>query len=35
MRVYERPTLTHVGSFSSKTGFLARHGNDGLILQKN
>lgn len=35
MRTYERPTLTRVGSFTSKTGFLGAHGNDTLILQKN
>lgn len=35
MRTYERPTLTHVGSFSAKTGFLGSHGNDRLILEKN
>jgi hypothetical protein len=35
MRTYERPTLTHVGSFASKTGFLGSSGLDGLILRKN
>lgn len=35
MRTYERPTLTHVGSFASKTGLLQTSGNDRLILEKN
>jgi hypothetical protein len=35
MRTYERPTLTHVGSFTSETGFLASSGNDPIILEKN
>jgi hypothetical protein len=35
MHVYERPTLTHAGSFASKTGLLQKHGNDRLILSKN
>jgi hypothetical protein len=35
MRTYERPTLTRVGSFVSKTGFLGTSGNDRIILEKN
>ena len=35
MRTYERPTLTAAGSFAKVTGLLRRHGNDGLIFEKN
>lgn len=35
MRTYERPTLTAAGSFGKVTGLLKRHGNDGIILNKN
>ena len=35
VRTYERPTLTAAGSFAKVTGFLARHGNDKLVFQKN
>jgi len=34
-KTYERPTLTAAGSFAKMTGFLARHGNDRIIFQKN
>jgi len=35
VRTYERPTLTAAGSFAKVTGFLAAHGNDKVIFQKN
>ncbi|MFK8844142.1 keywimysin-related RiPP [Streptomyces sp. Ac-502] len=34
-KAYETPTLVRLGSFRQKTGLLARHGNDRLVLSKN
>ncbi|WP_107064486.1 keywimysin-related RiPP [Streptomyces sp. NRRL S-118] len=34
-KAYEAPTLIRRGSFRKKTGLLAFHGNDRLILSKN
>lgn len=34
-KAYEAPTLVRLGTFRERTGLLARHGNDRLVLSKN